>query len=130
MTEKGESMARDLPPTRRGYNPHDVVSAVQKAVRRSDPEATVYWGSELFKSGYGAWAWKRLLIIMTEDVGLGAAPGVVADVHALHELAEEFKKKAGSKAGPEEGLFYWTHAALLLVAQPKSRTADGCSCRR
>jgi replication-associated recombination protein RarA len=121
---EGVNVARDLPPTRRGYSPHDVVSAIQKAMRRSDPEAVVYWGTELFKSGYGAWAWKRLRIVMSEDVGLGAAPGVIADVEALHACAEDFKKKAGSKASPEDGLFFWIHAALLLCVQPKSRTVD------
>src|SRR4051794_35659972 len=57
----------EIPPTSRGYDAREVVSALQKSIRRSDPDAALYWGVELARSGYGAWLWKRLRIIAVED---------------------------------------------------------------
>ena len=54
-------MIDEIPPTRRGYDTREVVSAVQKAIRRSDPDAALYWGIEPRPpSGFGRWLWKRL----------------------------------------------------------------------
>ena len=90
-------MSRPMPKTKRGYEPFEVVSALQKAVRRSDPDAALYWSAELFKSGYAAWAWKRLKVIMTEDVGPAMDPGTVADIWALKMFAEESTRKEKNK---------------------------------
>jgi replication-associated recombination protein RarA len=116
-------MANDLPPTMRGYSPFEVVSALQKAVRRSDPDAALYWGAELFKSNYAAWAWKRLRIIMTEDVGPSMDPGTVADIWALKCFAEEGTKKDKAKNTQNE-FFYYAHALILLCKSKKTRVAD------
>ncbi len=102
-------------PTRRGYEAFDVVSALQKAIRRSDLDAALYWSTELSLSGYAAWAWKRVKIICVEDVG-PAAPGVAADVHALHS----WWKESGDRSS---GGMYLAHAVLLLANAPKSRVA-------
>jgi replication-associated recombination protein RarA len=57
------------PPTVHGHEAHEIVSWLQKAVRRGDTEAAVYGALELEHSGLGAWLWKRLRVICSEDVG-------------------------------------------------------------
>jgi len=108
---------RELPPTIRGYNAYEVVSAFQKAIRRSQVDDAVYWGAELYQSGYGNWAWKRLKIIVSEDIG-PAAPGLPADFWALYQMA-------GGK--PEAGkgqLMFFVHAVILAARAPKCRVVD------
>jgi len=43
--------------TARGHDRFKVASALQKAVRRSDLDAAVYWAVELHESGQGWWLW-------------------------------------------------------------------------
>jgi replication-associated recombination protein RarA len=104
---------RDLPPTRRNYSPHECISAVQKAIRRSDPKAAAYWAMELWESGYGAWLWKRLLVITAEDVGL-ADRYLPATIKALEEMASAERKRGG-------GGMETVQAAMLLATAQKSR---------
>jgi len=81
-----------MPPSIRGYDMFEVVSAYQKAIRRSDVDAAIYWGAEAHRSGFAAWIWKRLRIIVSEDCG-PAAPGLPADVHALYSTAKDLGLK-------------------------------------
>lgn len=109
-----------LPPTRRGYSTYEVVSAYQKAIRRSDVDGALYWGAELYRSGFANWAWKRLRIIVSEDIG-PAAPGLPADVYALEQTYRN-GLKADSK--PSSGLMYFVHATVLAARAPKCRICD------
>lgn len=110
---------RELPPTRRGYSPFEVVSAFQKAVRRSDPDAAVYWALEMVLSGHGAWWWKRARIIAVEDIGPVGGPGLVSDVGRLND------QWAGAKGATDgHDLLYVVHVALALALAPKSRLVD------
>ena len=40
------------------------------AVTDGPADAAVYWATELDLSGYTAWAWKRIRVIASEDVGI------------------------------------------------------------
>jgi replication-associated recombination protein RarA len=106
------------PPTRRGYQVHEVISAMQKAIRRSQVEPALYWAIELDKSGHTGWAWGRLLTIASEDIG-AAAPGVIADVKALQAIWKEGKSKGAGSGGLQI-----VHATILLAAAPKSRLVN------
>ena len=88
------------PDTRRGYDAREVVSALQKAIRRSDLDAALYWGVELARSGYGNWLWARLRIIVAEDCS-PEATGLVGDVHApsVREVASALTPVPGG-VGP------------------------------
>jgi len=110
--------SRDLPETRRGYDAREVVSALQKAVRRSDPDAALYWATELDRSGFGPWCWKRLRVICSEDVG-PAAPGLASDLRALYENWVDGRRNKGG-----EEVLYLTHAVIALATAPKSRIVD------
>jgi replication-associated recombination protein RarA len=108
---------RQHPPTSRGYQVHEVISALQKSIRRSDHKGAVYWGMELNASGHGAWAWSRLWAILSED--LRPTPGIAGDLTAL-----EAQWKADKRGG---GGIYMAHAILLLTQAPKSRAVCwGC----
>ena len=74
-----------------GYRNSEVTSALQKSIRRGLEEEALFWGSELDLAGYGAYAWKRLRIIASEDIGL-ADPGVCVQVRTLYENWVEQRK--------------------------------------
>jgi replication-associated recombination protein RarA len=112
-------MAGDLPPTPRGYEARQVVSALQKAIRRSDVHAALYWAYELDRAGLGNWLWKRLRIIAVEDVS-PLALGLVADVKALND---EWKDAQRNRSDGHEILFV-TRAVISLAIAPKSRIVD------
>lgn len=115
----GRSRSSGPPPTQRGYSPYECISAVQKAIRRSQTDAALYWATELYQSSFGNWLWKRMKVILSEDIG-PAAPGLPADVMALDSLRQEFERKDGAKAG----LMPTLHAIILMAKAPKSRIVD------
>lgn len=93
---------------------------MQKCIRRGLEEEALFWASELDLAGYGAYVWKRLRIIASEDIGL-ADPNVCVQVRVLYEnWMEQRKKKDRSHA---ERLFL-VHAVLICVRAKKSRMAD------
>lgn len=51
------------PKTTRGYDVFEVISALQKAIRRGDAKLAGYWAVELFESGFHQCAWNTLLVI-------------------------------------------------------------------
>jgi len=110
-------MGANFPPTLRNYDVRLVVSALQKTIRRSDVDGALYWAYELDKSGFGNWAWKRLRVICSEDIG-PEVPGLASDVRALYENWRQADKKDGSK------VLYLTHAVIALANAPKSRVVD------
>jgi hypothetical protein len=92
------------------------VSALQKAIRRSQPEPAVYWGFELWKSGYDNWAWSRMREIASEDIGI-ADRTLPANLAALEETSRLENKKKGGSAGALQ----FVQAVLLLATAEKSR---------
>ena len=54
-----------LPFTRtvRGYQLSEVVSAMQKAIRRGDARVAGYFAIEMFESGFDQYCWRRLLTV-------------------------------------------------------------------
>jgi hypothetical protein len=110
-------MSREIPPTRRGYDAREVVSSLQKAIRRSDPDAAMYWAAELDRSGYGNWAWTRLRVICSEDCGPGNV-GLTADVAALNEMWKHDRNRG------KGGGLYFAHAVIALAVAQKSRVVD------
>jgi MgsA AAA+ ATPase C terminal len=84
-----------------GYAADECISALQKTIRRCDTDGAVYWSHELNMSGLGGWAWRRLMIICCEDIGLAepGAPAVIAGLWAMSEVlrANQKKPEAGQK---------------------------------
>src|ERR1017187_10937004 len=70
--------------TASGYLNSECTSAMQKCIRRGLEEEALFWATELDQAGYGAYVWKRLQIIASEDIGL-ADSNVCIQVRALYE---------------------------------------------
>lgn len=101
--------------TTRGYDMYEVVSALQKEIRRGNARLAGYWAIELFESDYVEYLWRRLLTISAEDVW-----GVITyEVEALYRSWKVIhaKKKGG-------GRVFASKATILLALARKSRDAD------
>jgi replication-associated recombination protein RarA len=107
-----------------GHSLPEVVSALQKSVRRGLVDDALYWAVDVYLSGYAEYAWKRLRIMCSEDVGL-ADPTLPAVIQALYQsYADQAKKtKASQDQHAPERLFF-VHAVILLAMAPKSRMVD------
>jgi len=109
--------------TKHGYDFNEVASAFQKSIRRGLEEDALYWAVELDLSNYGEYAWKRMRIMVSEDIGL-AEPMMAATIQALYDTWLALRKKDDAAHCPER--LQLVHAVLLLVRAKKSRMVDDC----
>jgi replication-associated recombination protein RarA len=109
--------------TANGYVNSECTSAMQKCIRRSLEGEALFWATELDLAGYGAYVWKRLQIIASEDIGL-AAPNVCVQVRALYENWVEQRKNAPKERRSITGRIFLVHAILICVRAKKSRMVD------
>lgn len=105
--------------TAHGYDFYEVASALQKAIRRAEEDDALFWAAELYESGYQDYCWKRMIIMCSEDVGLGE-PSCIVQVMACRQ-AYEFMK-AWHDTGAMKLPF--VQAVLVLVRSRKSRYCD------
>lgn len=56
--------------TKNGYKLDEIVSALQKEIRRGNELMASYWAFEMNDSGYWRYCFRRLQVISGEDVGL------------------------------------------------------------
>lgn len=105
--------------TKKGYDFYEVASAFQKSIRRGLLEDAMYWGIELYESSYAEYAWKRMVIMASEDVGLGE-PSCIVQIMALKQSYDflELRHDQGAKKLP------FTQAIVVLVKSRKSRFVD------
>lgn len=104
-----------------GFNLAELTSAFQKSIRRGEEENALYFGTELDISGYGEYAWKRMKIMASEDVGL-AEPMAAVTVQSLYQSWKEQRTKKDTKHAPER--LFFVHAILVLARARKSREVD------
>jgi len=107
--------------TEKGYDLWEAASALQKSIRRGDEDGALFWATELDKSGFGEYVFKRLKIIASEDVGL-AEPLLPAVLESLYSNWIVQRKKKDTDHNPER--LFLVHAVLLLVRARKSRIVD------
>ena len=98
---------------RDGDNYYDLLSALQKSIRGSDPDAAVHYLARLLEAGQLQSACRRLMVIAAEDVGL-AYPMVISIVNASVDMA--------LKLGMPEARIPLGDAAVLMATAPKSNT--------
>jgi putative ATPase len=100
---------------RAGDQHYDIVSALIKSVRGSDPDAAVYWMARMLEAGEDPlFVARRLVILAAEDVGLAdpqALPVAIAAQQAAHFV------------GMPEAVLPLTEAVLYLALAPKSNSA-------
>jgi putative ATPase len=91
---------------------YDTISALHKAVRGSDPDASLYWLARLLDAGMDPrYAARRLIRMASEDIGL-------ADARALRltlDAAEVYER-----LGSPEGELALAQAVVYLAVAPKS----------
>ena len=98
---------------RDGDNFYDLLSALQKSIRGSDPDAAVHYLARLLEAGQMQAACRRLMVIAAEDVGL-AYPMIIPIVNASVDMA--------LKLGMPEARIALGDAAILMATAPKSNT--------
>ena len=99
---------------RDGDNHYDLLSALQKSIRGSDPDAACHYLARLLEVGQMPSACRRLMVIAAEDVGL-AYPQIIPIVHSCVEMA--------LKLGMPEARIPLGDAAVLMATSPKSNSA-------
>ena len=90
----------------------EVVSALQKCIRRGQVDDALYWAVDMYLTGYDEYAWKRLRIMASEDVG-PAEPNLPATIEALYHTYTDLKKKKDESHAPQRLQF--VHAVILLA---------------
>jgi replication-associated recombination protein RarA len=110
--------------TAHDYPLDEVASALQKAVRRSQVDEALWWAAELNVSGYGAYCWRRLMVIANEDIGLAHSQAPIL-VWSLYSMSVEIRKAqpgpAAEKATREWEPEALLHATWYLACAPKNR---------
>ncbi len=98
---------------RDGDNFYDLLSALQKSIRGSDPDAAVHYLARLLEAGQMQAACRRMMVIAAEDIGL-AYPMIIPIVNASVDMA--------LKLGMPEARIPLGDAAVLMATSPKSNT--------
>lgn len=106
--------------TKNGYDFFEVASAFQKSIRRGMEKEAMYWAIELYESNYQKYAWKRMIIMASEDIGLGT-PGCITSIMALKQ-SYDYLSSLRERGRPERLPF--TQAVITLVICRKSRYVD------
>lgn len=99
---------------REGDEHYDVVSAYQKSMRGSDPDAALHYLARLLEAGDLPSACRRLLVCANEDVGL-AWPQIIPIVKAAVDTA--------MMVGLPEARIPLANAVVLVCSAPKSNSA-------
>ena len=97
-----------------GDDHYDYLSAFQKSIRGSDPNAAIYYLGCLIEGGDLESICRRLLVIASEDIGL-AYPNAIVIVKACTDAARE--------VGFPEASLNLAQAVLVLATAPKSNSA-------
>ena len=98
---------------RDGDNHYDLLSALQKSIRGSDPDAACHYLARLLEAGQMQSACRRLMVIAAEDVGL-AYPMILPIVNSCVDMA--------FKLGMPEARIPLGDAAVLMATAPKSNS--------
>jgi len=93
---------------------YDILSALQKSIRGSDPDAAVHYLGRLLEAGDILSPCRRLLVIAAEDIGL-AYPQAIVVTKACVDAAVQL--------GLPEAQLPLAEAAVLLATAPKSNSA-------
>ena len=100
---------------KKGEEHYNIISALHKSMRNSDPDAAVYWLARMLEAGEDPlYVARRLIRFASEDVGMAdsqALPLAVAAHQACHFL------------GMPECNVHLSHTVIYLSMAPKSNSA-------
>ena len=98
---------------RDGDQHYDILSAFQKSVRGSDPDAALHYLARLLEAGDLISACRRLMVMSAEDIGL-AYPQAMPIVKSCVDMAMQL--------GLPEARIPLADAVILLATAPKSNS--------
>lgn len=107
-------IGRALRYDRAGDDHYDIVSAYQKSMRGSDPDAALHYLARLLEAGDLPSACRRLMVCASEDVGL-AYPQIIPIVQSAVAAAQML--------GLPEARIPLADAVVLVCLAPKSNSA-------
>ena len=117
-TQSGGGGARSA----HGYDMFETASALQKAIRRGREEEAMYWALE-FLPKYDGWLWRRLLVIVNEDIGIASLQVVQFVTNQLSAWYTMLKLN-----GKDELKLILANTILAMCRSPKSRISDQFQC--
>ena len=95
-----------------GEEHYNLISALHKSVRNSDPDAALYWLGRMLEAGEGPlYIARRLIRMASEDIGLADPKALEVAVAAM---------QAAHFVGMPEGNLALAEAAVYLSLAPKS----------
>lgn len=105
--------------TRNGYAGDEVISSLQKSIRRGLEEQACMFAYELYVSSpqLEEKLWRRLLTISVEDIGMGN-PMAAMMVNNLYRMSREFEYADGDRP------IYFIHAIRYMCQCEKDRSSD------
>ncbi|MFA7440681.1 MAG: replication-associated recombination protein A [Sphingomonadaceae bacterium] len=115
-TALAETLQRRMPVYDKDRDGHyDLISALHKSLRGSDPDAALYWLARMLVAGEEPfYVLRRLVRFASEDIGLADSNALVITLAA---------KDAYDFLGSPEGELAIVHACLYLATAPKSNRA-------
>lgn len=105
--------------TRNGYPADEIISALQKSIRRAKEEDATRFAYELYISSpeLEKKMWDRLITISVEDIGMGN-PDAANLVYNLFQMSREFEFSDFDRP------LFFTHAIRFLCQCEKDRSSD------
>ena len=101
-----------LPYDKSGEEHFNLISALHKSVRNSDPDAALYWLARMLESGEDPlYIARRMVRMASEDIGLAEPDALEVTIAAM---------QAFELLGPPEGHLALAQAAVYLSLAPKS----------
>ena len=99
-----------------GEEHYNIISALHKSMRNSDPDAAVYWLARMLEAGENPlYIARRITRFASEDIGL-------ADTNALNVAINVYK--ACHYIGMPECNVHLTEAVIYMSLAPKSNSCD------
>jgi putative ATPase len=95
-----------------GEEHYNLISALHKSVRNSDPDATLYWLGRMLEAGEDPlYIARRIIRMASEDIGMADPNALAVSVAAM---------QAAHFVGMPEGNLALAEAAVYLALAPKS----------
>ncbi|MBO0446542.1 hypothetical protein JZO78_09305 [Enterococcus ureilyticus] len=105
--------------TRNNLNGDEVVSALQKSIRRGNERAACDFAYEMYITSpqFEEKLWRRLLAISVEDIGMGNENAAIM-INNLNQMRKEFQYNESDRA------MFFFHAIRYLCHSEKDRSSD------
>jgi replication-associated recombination protein RarA len=102
-----------------GFAADQVISALQKEIRRGNTENAVLLAYEMLSTSpeLEAYLWYRLQVVSVEDVGFGNLTAPIL-INSLHQMLATFTQDMG------ERILFAVHAVRYLCESEKDRSSD------